>query len=216
MFARAPVPGRVKTRLIGRFSAEQVCELYEAFVQDLWATLASARGDAELFLYADGAHPKWTALAGPRFRLQRGANLGQRMLDCFTELQAGGYGPLLIVGSDSPALPPGHLEQWTEMLAQHAAVLGPAEDGGYWAMGCRAPHHQMFDGVEWSSPRTLAQTAVALSACGMPPAYLPQHYDVDTPEDLARLAAEPELPRHTRQWLRQNYKPRANSRKRRA
>ena len=138
------------------------------------------------------------------------------MLHCFEQVRDAGYGPLLILGSDSPALPPSHLAGWPGRLAEHPAVIGPAEDGGYWAIGCRAPHPRMFAGVEWSSPLTLAQTEAALAACGLAPGRLSEHWDVDTPEDVDRLAAEEHLPPQTRQWLRDNYKPPTNSRNRRA
>ncbi|MBI3696872.1 MAG: TIGR04282 family arsenosugar biosynthesis glycosyltransferase [Acidobacteria bacterium] len=201
LFARAPLPGQVKTRLVGRWTPEQVADLYRAFVLDMWEMLGAFAPASELFLYADAGCAEWRALAGAQARLQQGAGLGQRMLHCFDELHAAGFGPLLIVGSDSPALSANLLAPWTALLAQSPALLGPAEDGGYYAIGCRQPHPRMFEGVEWSSPRTLSQTAAALQRCGLPPAYLPSHFDVDTPEDLARLRAEPYLGRHTRRWL---------------
>lgn len=204
LFARAPVPGAVKTRLIGRHSAEQVAELYRAFVLDIWEMLAQVGSAAELFLYTDRECAEWGELAGDYARPQRGANLGDRMLHCWDEMQRAGFRPLLILGSDSPALTLASVAPWTELLETAASVLGPAEDGGYYAIGCRQPHPQMFDGVEWSSPRTLAQTAAALDRWGMPPAYLATHYDIDTPDDLVRLAREPHLGRHTREWLLQH------------
>ena len=206
LFARAPLPGRVKTRLIGRFSPGEVCNLYCAFVLDMWEKLAAFRPDAEILLYFDQDHPEWRDLAGSHARLQQGADLGQRMLRCFEEMQIAGCLPLLILGSDSPALPAASLAPWTELLAGSPALLGPAEDGGYYAIGCRSPHPLMFQGVEWSAPRTCAQTEAALRRCGLPPAYLPMSYDVDTPDALSRLAAEPSLPPRTREWLRRYYK----------
>jgi rSAM/selenodomain-associated transferase 1 len=205
LFARAPIPGLVKTRLLGRLSAEQVCDLYRAFVRDMWEMLLVFAPATALFLYTDRDHAAWRALAGgalgSRLRLQHGADLGERLLHCFEQMQASGFGPLLILGSDSPALPSSTIAPWADLLLQSPSLLGPTADGGYYAIGCRRPHLQMFEAVEWSSPRTLVQTAAALERCGQPPAYLPQHYDVDTPEDLRRLAAEPHLGRHTRKWL---------------
>lgn len=205
LFARAPIPGQVKTRLVGRFSAEQVADLYRAFVLDMWEMLAAFAAQAELFLYTDREDARWRELGGPRIRVQRGSDLGERMLDCFRRMHAEGCGPLLILGSDSPSLPAATIAPWTELVSQTGAVLGPAADGGYYAIGCREPHPRMFERVEWSGPRTLAQTAVALERCGLPPAYLPAYYDIDTPQDLARLEAEPDFGRrtasHTWRWL---------------
>lgn len=201
LFARAPIRGLVKTRLIGRLSAEQVADLYRAMVLDTWEMLAALAPPAERFLYTHQEHAEWRALAGPRVRLQQGADLGERMLHCFEEMRAAGFQPLLILGSDSPALTATTIAPWTDLLDDAPCVIGPAEDGGYYAIGCRAPHPRMFDGVEWSIPQTLALTVAALERCGLVPAYLPLHYDVDTPEDLARLRAEPQLGRHTRRII---------------
>ena len=143
LFARAPIPGLVKTRLIGRHSPEQVAELYRAFVFDTWEMLAELAAGAELFLYTDGDHREWRALAGPRARIQQGANLGERMLRCFEGMHAAGFGPLLILGSDSPALAAATIAPWAELLAQAPSLIGPAEDGGYYAIGCRQPHSRI-------------------------------------------------------------------------
>ncbi len=201
LFARAPIPGRVKTRLIGSLSAEEVADLYRAFVLDVWEMLSVLAREAKLFLYADREHQEWHALAGGSTRLQKGADLGERMLRCFEEMQAAGHRPLLILGSDSPALAPETIAPWVELLGRHPSLLGPAEDGGYYAIGCRAPHPRMFERVEWSGPHTLAQTAAALEHCGLPPGYLPLHYDVDAPLDLERLRREVSLGQHTSRWL---------------
>jgi rSAM/selenodomain-associated transferase 1 len=209
LFARAPIPGQVKTRLIGRFSAQQVADLYGAFVLDMWEMLAAFAAQAELFLYTDREDARWRELAGAQTRLQQGADLGERMLDCFGRMRAAGCAPLMILGSDSPALPAATIAPWTELVLQRGAVLGPAADGGYYAIGCRESHPRMFEGVEWSGPRTLAQTTAALERCGPPPAYLPAYYDIDTPEDLARLEGEPDFGRqtgrYTRRWLEENH-----------
>jgi rSAM/selenodomain-associated transferase 1 len=198
LFARAPVPGRVKTRLLGPLSPEAACDLHRAFVLDLWDTLTALAPRLEPFLYSDQDHPDWRNLAGAQFRLQQGASLGERMLQCFTGLHAAGYGPLLILGSDSPLLPAAALATWPALLVSAPALLGPTTDGGYYAVGCREPHPRMFEDVPWSTAATFTGTVAAFRRLGWEPALLPAHYDVDTPADLARLASEPSLPPHTR------------------
>ena len=108
---------------------------------------------------------------------------------------------MLIVGADSPTLPPAYLRMGFELLTQVDAVLGPTEDGGYYAVGCRRPHPEMFSGVEWSTDRTFEQTEAAFDRAGFSFARLPVWYDIDTSEDLRRLAREPDLPINTRRWL---------------
>ncbi len=201
LFARVPVPGRVKTRLLGPLTPEAACDLHRAFVRDLWDSLTALRPRMEAFLYSDQDHPDWRNLAGAHFRLQRGAGLGERLLGCFTDFHAAGFGPLLILGSDSPLLPAAALATWPALLASAPALLGPTTDGGYYAVGCREPDPRMFDQVPWSTAETFAGTVAAFRRLGWEPALLPAHYDVDTPADLARLATEPSLPPHTRAAL---------------
>jgi hypothetical protein len=98
-------------------------------------------------------------------------------------------------------LPASYLVEGLEALTHADAVLGPAEDGGYYAIGCRQPHPRMFEGVPWSSEETFARTEKSLRALGQSIHKLPPWYDVDTPADLRRLAAEASLPRHVGSWL---------------
>jgi hypothetical protein len=182
LFARAPVPSRVKSRLIGPLTPDHACDLHRALVLDCWDALRALGG--ELFLYTDQDHPEWRALAGDDLRLQQGDDLGRRMLRCFEEL-----GPALIVGGDTVGLTPELVAPWREKLVTADAVLGPAPDGGYWSIGCRLSHPRMFEGVEWSSPWTLEQTVAALERCGMTVAFLDSCWDMDRPEDLEGLFA---------------------------
>ncbi len=199
-FAKAPRPGQVKTRLQPRVSAHDAAELQRALVADVWAKLQVFE-DVAIYLYCDVPWAPYEQLAGPRIALQRGADLGARMVHCFQELSGLGFDRILIVGSDSPTLPPEYVRQGLELLDRADAVLGPCEDGGYYAVGCRRPHPAMFDHVRWSTAQTLAQTQSALGAIGYSVLRLPPWYDVDTVNDLERLAADSALPEQTRAWL---------------
>jgi glycosyltransferase A (GT-A) superfamily protein (DUF2064 family) len=126
------------------------------------------------------------------------------MLSCFRELSDLGHSGILIVGSDCPSLPGSYLVEGLEALTRRDAVLGPADDGGYYAIGCRRPHPRMFEGVPWSSEETLERTEKSLTALGQSIHKLPPWYDVDTPDDLRRLAAEASLPRHVRSWIHEH------------
>jgi hypothetical protein len=106
----------------------------------------------------------------------------------------------MVVGSDSPTLPAGHLQKLLESGADVA--LGPCEDGGYYAIACRRVHERMFEGVEWSSPGALEQTARAARACGLSVDVGEAWWDVDEPASLARLASLDDLPPHTAGFLR--------------
>lgn len=204
LFAKAPVPGRVKTRLQSALSPEQAATLHEAFVEDAWEGLQRL-GRATVYLFSDIDWPRFRELAGAgRVSLQHGEDLGRKMLHCFEDLHAQGHDRVVIVGSDSPTLPGQYLDQAFDALGEVDAVLGPAEDGGYYAVGCCRPRSDMFDDVAWSSEETLLQTEAAFLRAGLRSVRLPSWYDVDTPGDLVRLAADPRLPAHTKDWLGRN------------
>ena len=200
LFAKAPVAGAVKTRLQPHLTPDQSASLHAALVADVWEKLGELH-DAGRWLYSDEAHSRLAELAQGQLRPQSDGDLGIRMLRCFEHLTAEGYGRMLIVGADSPTLPPAYLRMGFELLTQVDAILGPSEDGGYYAVGCRRPHPEMFSGVEWSTGRTFEQTEAAFDRAGFSFARLPVWYDIDTFEDLRRLAREPDLPINTRRWL---------------
>ena len=207
LFAKAPIPGCVKTRLQPHLTAEQSAALHLAFVQDSWASLRSMEG-VTLYLYADQQWPGFRKLAGPsRVGLQRGADLGEKMLNCFEELSQQGYARMLIVGSDSPTLPPDYPRAGLELLGGVDAVLGPSEDGGYYAVGCRSAKPGMFQDVSWSAASTLTETEQAFERAGFISKRLPSWYDIDTIEDLRQLVSAGDLPEHTARWLRENPGP---------
>ncbi len=176
VFAKAPRPGFVKTRL--GLSPAVAARLHESFVRDALALARTASGRVEL--HTDVETEAWSDLPVPR-RLQVSGDLGVRMLAVL---------PALIIGSDAPSLPPARL---AALIATPGdVVLGPAEDGGYWGILARRRDERMFAGVEWSTPRTREQTVAACQACGLRVALGPEWFDVDGPRDLRRLAARPE------------------------
>jgi rSAM/selenodomain-associated transferase 1 len=201
LFAKTPLPGRVKTRLTPPLSPEQAAEFHWACVCDTWEKIERVAVTSRYF-YSDNTWEEGASPAGPEQRaLQRGADLGDRMFNCFLELRARGHNRVLIIGSDSPTLPLAYIEQGLAALERSDAVLGPSEDGGYYAIGCRQPYPQMFAGVPWSSGDTLARTESSLRALGLSLHRLPRWYDVDTANDLRRLAAEPSPPAHVGRWI---------------
>ncbi len=204
VFAKRPIPGQVKTRLTPALSPEQAAGLYWAMVEDTWA-LASTLPDVEAYLFVDQPWEGFEALAGSRpIQLQVGSFLGQRMLSCLQVLNGEDFKSSVIIGTDSPTLPRAYIHAAFALLEnENDAVLGPAEDGGYYLVGCRQPHPGMFDDVAWSSHQTLAQTRSAFDAQGYQTHLTPLWRDVDSIEDVQRLAREPVGP-SVKAWLRQN------------
>ena len=201
LFAKAPIAGRVKTRLQPPLTQGQAADLHLAFALDVWESL-SRIPDVSLYLYRDEAWPLGNEPAGrENCCLQQGSDLGERMLHCFEELQARGHDRVLIVGSDSPSLRVDYLAQGLERLRDTDAVLGPSADGGYYAVGCRRALARMFAGVHWSTASTKVETERAFEREGLRCEMLPEWYDIDTEKDLRRLAGESNLPRRTKAWF---------------
>lgn len=201
LFAKAPVPGRVKTRLQPDFSPEQSAELHRAFVRDTLQTLHGMAPVADLELHTDTDTDAWRDVEVAR-QLQMGGDLGARL---FQALHGGlevGRPQVMVVGSDAPTLPVAHLAELLRIDADVA--IGPSEDGGYYAIAARRVHPRMFAGVEWSGPKALEGTVAACRACGLTVATGKNWFDVDTAAELARLAASPGLPPHTAAWLLQH------------
>jgi rSAM/selenodomain-associated transferase 1 len=103
---------------------------------------------------------------------------------------AGTTGPALIIGADCPAFTSKHLRDAAEALHERDAVLIPAEDGGYVLIGLRRPCQRLFSAMEWSTPAVMDQTRERLRALRLTWRELTPLWDVDTPEDFARLQRE--------------------------
>lgn len=204
LFAKAPVAGHVKTRLATEIGARRAAELHRAFVADSLAKLKEFTPVADLQLHTDIPNDAWSELDVAR-ELQIPGGLQLKLLHALGQGLAAGRPQVIIFGSDSPTLPHAHVRRLLGCTADVA--LGPCEDGGYYAIACRRIHPDMFAGVEWSTPNALEQTERAARACGLSVECGDLWYDVDGPEDLARLMAEPELPSSTARALGTVWKP---------
>ena len=196
LFAKAPIPGRVKTRLATAIGAGHAAELYRAFVADTISKLTEFKEFADIELHTDTLTDAWSAPGGTR-DLQASGGLELKLLHALGGAMQSGRPQAMVLGSDSPTLPHGHIQRLLDSGADVA--LGPCEDGGYYAIACRRVHPEMFGGVEWSTAHVLEQTERAARAVGLSVERGDLWYDVDGPEDLARLMKEPALPPCTRQ-----------------
>lgn len=191
VFAKAPVPGEVKTRLIPLLGAADAAELHATLVRRTLATARNAGvGPVSLWCMPDAAHPFFTACAeqyGATLHAQRGGHLGERMALALAQLLADG--PALLVGSDCPALAAGDLRAAASSLTTHDAVFQPAEDGGYVLVGLSRPLPGIFDGIRWGEPGVMRETRERLRATGARWREMPVRWDVDRPEDYRRLLA---------------------------
>jgi len=200
VFARLPEPGRVKTRLARDIGDERALKLYEAMLRDtlrsiggasetleievLWAPTPSANGDA--LRRAFGERP---------LAMQTGETLGDRMSMAFSErFFFHRTDKIIAIGVDDPALDRQLLDHAFGLLESCEWVLGPATDGGYYLIGCRAGAFDpaVFAGVEWGSSSVLRETLSRIGASQQTVALLPQRYDIDVEDDLRRYASDGE------------------------
>jgi len=187
VFARAPVPGRVKTRLAPLLGAEGAARLHAQLVEKT-LRIALAAGFARVELYcASGIDHVFFKNMQKRFgvhlRSQGRGNLGDRMYRAMR-----GHPGAVLIGSDCPSLRAADLRAAAKALRAGAdAVLSPAEDGGYALIGLRRASRMVFDGVDWGSARVLAQTRARLQRLRWRWQELRTVWDVDRPEDVARL-----------------------------
>lgn len=190
LFAKAPLAGCVKTRLCPPLPPALAARLHDAFVGDTLESLHFLENFADVELHTDIPTDAWADIALPR-KLQHEGDLGLKMFQALDAALKAGRERVMIVGSDSPTLPVSHLESL--LRAPEDVALGPTLDGGFYAIACTRVHPRMFDGVRWSATDTLDRTVRAVRACGLTVAQGAAWYDVDTPEDLERLASDPRL-----------------------
>ncbi len=178
LFTRWPEPGKAKTRLIPALGADGAADLHRRLTERAVATVLAA--GLALELRVTGApvakFREWLG-AGLSVVDQGEGDLGARLARAAQEV------PVLLIGSDIPDLTTGLLHGAVAALEGAPAVIGPAEDGGYWLLGLAVPAPQLFDAIDWGTERVFAQTMARL------PDNTPQLAmlaDLDRPEDLAR------------------------------
>ena len=192
VFAREPVLGRVKTRLAAGISPEAALAVYRELLALTATAVTVAQVPATVWLAeaptapADPARPRpeWPGLP---WRVQPAAeSLGDRMAHAFAEAFAAGATRVVIIGTDCPDLSAGLLRRAFDQLTDHDLVVGPADDGGYYLLGLRAPQPALFANKEWSSATVLLHTLADAARLGLRVFQLPMLHDVDSAVDLAR------------------------------
>ena len=203
----------MKTRLCPPCTPADAADLHGAFVRDVVARHQRVGRRTTVWRAGDADHPLWGDLGVPLAR-QRGGDLGARMAAAFAD-ECGDGARVVVLGTDSPSLPPSLVDAAFEALAHVPCVLGPACDGGYYLLGARGSVPPVFDDMPWGSAGVLPRTLAALRTACVPVHLLPFWYDVDRPADLDLLRAhlpvlaalgEP-APMHTMAWLEAHHAP---------
>ncbi len=192
VFVRPPRAGQVKTRLSALFGDRGAAELYQAFVEDTLGLCLRVRaaGRVDLALWSSGPDDdtvsEWASRLDAPVRLQPEGDLGARLGAAF-EAGLGHYERVVVIGSDAPTLPIDLIGAAFGSLDGAPITLGPANDGGYYAIGASHSVRPSFEGVRWSTRHAFADTVRANAP--RPVTTIAPWYDIDDPEDLAVLRA---------------------------
>ena len=194
IFAKAPTPGRCKTRLARGVGNIRAARIYRAMLEHAVATLtAAAPGRVILSCAPDTRHPLFKRLArryGVTCYRQAQGDLGTRMADGIRRgLDSKPRGPVLVVGSDQPELGGAWLAHARSALSREGktAWMAPTEDGGYWAIGLDRHTPRVFRGPHWSTPRVSTATRTGMMRLGFDHAEIAPHNDIDELRDWQRL-----------------------------
>jgi uncharacterized protein len=203
VMAKAPQAGRSKTRLVPPLTPEQAAALSAVFLRDVTENIVAAGRFVPIHGYIAYAPRGLEALfnghlaTGTRLVLADGSpdmphavkGFGRCLLHAVRSLLAEGYDSACVLNSDSPTLPTSILTRAATLLAQPGdrAVLGPADDGGYYLLGLKAPHAHLFEDIVWSTESVAERTAIRAREIGLELVTLPTWYDVDDAASLYRL-----------------------------
>jgi len=198
VMAKAPRPGKVKTRLAPPLTPDEAAAINICFLRDTTENIASVTttgkaagvisytpiGDEALF---DNLFPSNFSLSP-----QRGDDFGERLLATSEDLLACGYGSVCLIDSDSPSVPAIAFQEAVAELARPGdrVIIGPAYDGGYYLIGLKRPHPELFANIHWSTSTVFAETLAAAKSARLEAVILPLWYDVDDAATLAILTAE--------------------------
>ena len=190
VLAKSPVAGRVKTRLSPPYTPREAASLAQAALVDTLDAAMSASVQRVL-LVLDGEPGSWLPAGLPRHRQHHGSldeRIAHALVDAWTELPL----PVLLIGMDTPQLCAAHLDRAVDRLLQDDtdAVLGPAADGGYWAIGLRRPRLKHVSSVPMSQADTGSRQVERLLSCGLRVQLLETRRDVDLASDAVLVAAE--------------------------
>jgi uncharacterized protein len=195
IFTRYPEPGKTKTRLISALGPDGAATLYRRMAEHTVGVareLAQIRGVSLEVRYHGATKDLMSSWLGDDldYREQTGHDLGARMSRAFEDAFDDGFTRVIIVGCDCPGISIGILDTALERLTEWDLVLGPANDGGYYLIGLREPHSELFRNVAWGTDRVLDQTVGIAHYLQLSVIFVSALDDVDRPQDLLKLESK--------------------------
>lgn len=196
IFAKAPVPGFAKTRLIPLLGEGGAAALQRQLTEHAVRVAVEADvGPVALWCTPDCDHASFADLQrryGVALHAQAGADLGERMHNAVEAMAQAG--PVLVMGTDCAVITAAHVRRCAEALSDFDAAAIPVEDGGYFLLGLRRPEPAVFAGVQWSTSTVFEETRAKAAAAGLSLKVFERLWDIDRPEDYERAVAEGVLP----------------------
>jgi rSAM/selenodomain-associated transferase 1 len=218
VMTKAPRAGEVKTRLVPPLTQEEAAQLNSSFLRDIRAAISAAccsgglppsqisgahraplqtkeRAALGVAVYTPpDAEADYGNILPEEFFLiqQRGDGFGDRLIFAAEDLFKVGFASVCLINSDSPTVPAENFSQAIELLRLHGdrVVLGPSNDGGYYLIGLKRMHRELFEQIDWSTELVLEQTRQRATGIGLEVKLLPAGYDVDDRATLRRLCEE--------------------------
>lgn len=198
VMTKAPEAGQVKTRLVPPLTPDEAAELNKCFLRDTAAAISSVITDNEacgIAAYTPlGAEAVYNYILPADFDLlpQRGVSFGERLYFAAEDLLRCGFDSVCLIDSDSPTLPARNFSKAIRILKMPGdrIVLGPCDDGGYYLIGLKKPHRDLFEQIDWSTERVFEQTRARAGKIGLEVEVLAHGYDVDDAASLCRLCKE--------------------------
>lgn len=190
IFAKSPIPGKVKTRLTPYISPTEAAELYKAFIADIGCNAHKLKCERITIAYTPSdAEVTFHSICGQSvdYLPQNGGNLGERMKNAFKHSFHKGSTRTVIIGTDSPTLPLSYIQKAFDILKEVPVTIGPTFDGGYYLIGLSEQNYTIFDDIDWSTSRVFGQTLTRIQSINKRLYMLPPWYDVDTPDNLEFL-----------------------------
>ena len=187
IFAKSPIPGKVKTRLIPELGKEGACQLYKSMAQKIITNLSMANlCHVHLYVHPDINHDFFKDLQETNeltMIRQEGKDLGDRMSHAIsTSLER--YAKAIIIGTDCPEYSADYIERAISVLDDKDVVIGPAKDGGYVLIGMKQFYPNLFTHIEWGQSSVLSKTLKKIDEKSLQYQLLPALHDIDIPADL--------------------------------
>ncbi|MGR3293226.1 MAG: TIGR04282 family arsenosugar biosynthesis glycosyltransferase [Candidatus Scalindua sp.] len=214
IFAKSPIPGKVKTRLTPHITPTEAAELYKVFIADTMSTARKLKCERVTIAYTpSNAEATFHSICGQsvNYLPQKGGNLGERMENAFKHSFDNGSKRTVIIGTDSPTLPLSCIQKAFDALKKVPVTIGPTFDGGYYLIGLSEQNDTIFDGIDWSTSRVFGQTLARIQAANKQLYVLPPWYDIDTSDNLEflrshirsmKMSSNEDIPEKTLQFLK--------------